>query len=224
MHESPKRGFLLKQNQSKVLSLLPVCLARMCGCDLAEYENLWSELVSSGVPRQGEDGIWYCKRMVDEERLRKVRATAGKAGGIASVNARFCLSKIEANCDNDNDNGTSKSLGEGVEGGRLYGIPSTADDVIEYGKTLAPPKSAEICRSFFGYYEGQRKTNHNGEIFWATKSGAVISNWKAKLPPFEGTSVNFKNGHVAKKPLPPGMTREQAMVAFARGELQDDPT
>lgn len=75
---------------------------------------------------------------------------------------------------------------------RLHGIPSSLKEVIDFGKTLLPPVSEEICRIFWGYYEGQAKTNPSGDIFWITSSGTIVTNWKAKLPSFRGNEPKSK--------------------------------
>lgn len=104
MQESPKRGYLIQFCLSKTLSKNPVLvgttfevLAKRCGCDLAEFNLLFDELVAAGVPSKGEDGIWFSRRMVKDEALRKVRSKAGKAGGKASVESRFAQPNRQPN-------------------------------------------------------------------------------------------------------------------------------
>lgn len=64
-------------------------------------------------------------------------------------------------------------------------IPASVDEVIEFGKTCMPePVPESVCRSFWSYYEGQAEVGPNGETFWVTAGGSVISNWKVKLPEF----------------------------------------
>lgn len=72
---------------------------------------------------------------------------------------------------------------------RLHGIPSSPEEVIAFGSTLNPPIAAETCRDFWAHYEGQARTNANGEVFWITSGEAVVTNWKAKLPSFHGNGA-----------------------------------
>lgn len=68
--------------------------------------------------------------------------------------------------------------------GRLYGIPSTVEDVIAYGSVLVPPIPEEQCRSFWAHYEGQARKDPDGNVFWITSGEAVVTNWRVKLSAF----------------------------------------
>src|SRR6185503_4263767 len=63
---------------------------------------------------------------------------------------------------------------------RLHGIPSTVDEVIAWGKACSPPKTEATCRDLWSSYEGRRKTNENGEIFWISggENPSTITNWR----------------------------------------------
>lgn len=83
----------------------------------------------------------------------------------------------------------AKERGKGsARGIRLHGIPASVDDVIEFGKTCMPkPVSEDRCRAFWAHYEGQARTNQNGDTFWITSNPSgeiVVTNWKVKLPQF----------------------------------------
>lgn len=117
MQESPERGRLLKQNAkqngSKFPSLLEpideVCLSRRCGCSVDEFQLLMAELWDAGVPSI-ENGVIFSRRMVKDERLRKIRSDAGSRGGkktMASVCSSKSSSKTQANADDGIDNGTA---------------------------------------------------------------------------------------------------------------------
>jgi len=71
---------------------------------------------------------------------------------------------------------------------RLHGIPASVEEVIEFGKTCQPkPVSEARCSAFWAHYEGQAKTNPNGDMFWVTSGQGgeiVVTNWKVKLPQF----------------------------------------
>lgn len=68
---------------------------------------------------------------------------------------------------------------------RLHGIPWSVEEVIAYGRTCLPrPVPEEVCREFWSYFEGQARTNENGELFWVTRGEAVVTNWQVKLTAF----------------------------------------
>jgi hypothetical protein len=91
---------------------------------------------------------------------------------------------------------TGCTEGKGREGKnikRLHGIPHSVEDVIAYGRQCNPIVPEQTCRKFWSHYEGQARTNPNGDVFWITSSDAVVTNWKAKLPSFsEPRSVSAK--------------------------------
>jgi hypothetical protein len=78
MHESERRGVL-------VLNGRPIpdeALARLLGLDIQTLTTTITTLLTSGVAsREDETGAIYCRRMVRDERLRKIRAEAGRKGG-----------------------------------------------------------------------------------------------------------------------------------------------
>src|SRR4051794_32554080 len=73
-HDSTRYGFL----ESNGSPMQPETIARRCGCDLAQYETLLSELVAADVPSKTDDGIIFSRRMARDANLRLVRAKAGR--------------------------------------------------------------------------------------------------------------------------------------------------
>lgn len=55
-------------------------IAGQVGLTAQQCKRLMDELVANGVVRVTDDGVFYSKRMVDDERLRNLRAEGGKAG------------------------------------------------------------------------------------------------------------------------------------------------
>lgn len=55
--------------------------ARLCGVDVPEYRRLFSEIDRAGVPSRTRECVIFSRRMVKDERIRTVRAEAGKQGG-----------------------------------------------------------------------------------------------------------------------------------------------
>jgi hypothetical protein len=119
---------------------------------------------------------------------------------------------------------------------RLHGIPFSVAQVIAAGSIMNPRKSEAACRAFWDYYEGQRKTNESGEIFWVTagENPSVITQWTRKLSSWKeedvktGTkqpwqkafnirqSIESCNKQLAKLPVPAGplyVKEREAMLA-----------
>ena len=76
MHQGEPYGYL-KVNQAPIL---PASLARMVGASPKEVEGWLNELESSGVLDR-DNGVIFSRRMVKDEKTRKVRAEGGKLGG-----------------------------------------------------------------------------------------------------------------------------------------------
>lgn len=67
-----------------------VGIARRCGCSVEEFDALFTELLQAGVPRV-VNGMIVSKRMLDDAKLRGIRAKAGRKGGKQNA------SKTQAN-------------------------------------------------------------------------------------------------------------------------------
>lgn len=106
---------------------------------------------------------------------------------------------------------------------RRNGIPSSEAEVIEFGATLNPPVSKENCQRFWSHYEGQARTNANGEVFWVTSGNAVVTNWKAKLPSFgepkhAGNSSSKPNPFSKHLSASAGTANEGRAAAYANAK------
>lgn len=78
MHDSDERGVLLVNG-----SPMPdAVIARRLGLDNQSANQILTTLLEYGVAsRRESDGALYCRRMVKDENLRRVRTAAGKKGG-----------------------------------------------------------------------------------------------------------------------------------------------
>jgi hypothetical protein len=57
-------------------------IARSCGLPIPEIEAARSVLLADGIPSiEPETGIWFCRRMVDDDHRRAALSEAGKRGG-----------------------------------------------------------------------------------------------------------------------------------------------
>jgi hypothetical protein len=78
MHESEKRGVLILNGKA----MEPASLARLLGLDNQILTTTITSLLTSGVASRDEDtGAIYSRRMVRDEKLRKIRSEAGSKGG-----------------------------------------------------------------------------------------------------------------------------------------------
>lgn len=78
MHDSDERGVLLVNG----VPMPEAVLARRLGLDNQKLNQILTTLLTFGVTsRRESDGAYFCRRMVKDEHIRKVRAAAGKKGG-----------------------------------------------------------------------------------------------------------------------------------------------
>ena len=78
MWESEQRGKLVlngkKMDENDI--------SRLIGLDVSQTSKILATLLAKGVAKiEQNTGIIYCKRIIDEEHIRKVRAEAGYLGG-----------------------------------------------------------------------------------------------------------------------------------------------
>lgn len=78
MHESERRGVLVLNGEP----IEEERLGRLLGLDKQILTNTITNLLTSGVAsREPETGAIYCRRMVRDEYIRKLRSEAGSKGG-----------------------------------------------------------------------------------------------------------------------------------------------
>ncbi|WP_156374697.1 hypothetical protein [Pseudorhodoferax sp. Leaf274] len=75
-HECEPYGHLVLNNKPMTMQQM----AGQIGVPGVQVKKLLEELLESGVARQTPEGVIYSKRMVEDERVRNVRAEGGKAG------------------------------------------------------------------------------------------------------------------------------------------------
>lgn len=76
-HECDPYGYLSVNGKP----MQPAQLARLVGLSAKECLALLEELGGAGVYSKSEDGAFFSRRMVKDERLRSIRAEAGRLGG-----------------------------------------------------------------------------------------------------------------------------------------------
>ena len=94
MHESEQRGVLLLNG----LPMPEEALANALGLDNQNLTITLTKLLTYGVARRrGEDGAIFNKRMVDDEKLCKIRREAGKKGGNPALLNQNPTTKVNQN-------------------------------------------------------------------------------------------------------------------------------
>jgi len=77
MHEAQPYGFMVRDGRA----IPDQAAANLVRCPLKVYRDAVRELEENGVCSRTAEGLIYSRRMVKDERLRNVRAEAGKRGG-----------------------------------------------------------------------------------------------------------------------------------------------
>ena len=80
MHESEDRGKLLLNGKA----MPDEALARNLGLPEADTKQIVSKIEAYGVASRDDDGMLYCRRMVRDENLRRMKVKAGRLGGQKS--------------------------------------------------------------------------------------------------------------------------------------------
>lgn len=77
MFLSNEPGYLIVNGQP----LNANSVKQFTNCDPKTFEKIWSELTGFGIIRMDERGVFYSKRMVEDERIRQIRRECGTLGG-----------------------------------------------------------------------------------------------------------------------------------------------
>lgn len=77
MHMSDKYGFLLING----VQIDDKSLAKVLRMNTKPLTKALQQLVKNGVLKKDDSGVLYCKRMVEDDRLREIRKASGKLGG-----------------------------------------------------------------------------------------------------------------------------------------------
>jgi len=82
MHQSDRYGYLI------INGSIPLSkdIAPHVKLHSKTYDKMLMELILKGVLSQDENGLIFCRRMVKDEELRKLRQQVGKLGGNPLLN------------------------------------------------------------------------------------------------------------------------------------------
>lgn len=81
MHKSEKYGYLVQKVDRKWINLSSKMVQKLTGMSQKKVEKYIEELTKNNVLKYDEEGLMYCKRLVKDHALRKIRSEAGKLGG-----------------------------------------------------------------------------------------------------------------------------------------------
>lgn len=124
MHESDRYGVL--QVNGRPMDNKQI--ARMVGESPSVVTRLLAELEAAGVPSRTEDGAIYSRRMVKDERIREVRAEAGRLGGNPDLLKQKVKQKPKQNPTPSSSSSASSSSSDESEGSTLYPPPADVDE------------------------------------------------------------------------------------------------
>lgn len=102
MWESKERGVLIKANGAPYTIAEVSRLLRLPEVLLKQKLKQLLEFAIYSI--RESDGAIYSRRMVKDQRIRKIRKKAGSKGGKNSFASRFAQAKTQANTENDIDN------------------------------------------------------------------------------------------------------------------------
>lgn len=93
-----ERGFLIVNGQI----LDENGIRKLSGMSPKKFKKVLNELTLFGILKKDENGRYFSKRMVGDERLRQVRREVGKKGG--NPNLKNLVNQTVNQTDNQNDN------------------------------------------------------------------------------------------------------------------------
>ncbi len=211
MHKSEEYGTILlkqndKQNDKQILNF--ACkLARHMPYQIDVIERSLSDLLENGVIQLNGDKLMQ-KRMIKDNYVSSVRASAGKKGGD---NTRFAkarvIAKHIANTENENENKPviipKKKEVTGEKETKKF-IPPTVEEISAYCKFR---KNSVDPQKFFDYFDTSG---------WIDSEGKPVRSWKQKVITWEGGRASKPGSFTSSKNENPFF----AEAARLRGESQ----
>lgn len=206
MHESEERGKLLLRGQP----MPEDALSRLLGLDKQSLTKTLTTLVEYGVAScDPATGVLFNRRMVRDEKLRKIRQEAGKLGGNPRLlnqtanqnqttgdNQKPTPSSSPSFSSSDNNTQTGKTPDggfvlsaeeQGTKRARAF-VPPTPDEVTVYAQEIGYPMDGQAwCDSYAakGWMIGKAKMKD-----WR----AAVRNWKASGWKPDGSKQSTRGG------------------------------
>lgn len=160
LHDGDRRGYLTRNGSA----LTPAQVARFCGCPEVVAAAAIDEIVRAGVASVDEKGVLFCRRMLREEQLSKVRSANGMRGGrprSEKLNESKTKAKVKQNTGDGDGYGSSletlkgeETTPEELDSSGVGGVGGGGPEVIPIRSAEAslalpparPSPSAEACR------------------------------------------------------------------------------
>ena len=175
-------------------------IAAAIGGDTAENLSAIAELLAKGVCSRNDVGAIFCRRVVRDEHLRRVRASSGSLGGRPKTKTkakRKQTTKQNITPSSSSSSSTSSSpSGEHLKTGG-FAPPSVAEVEAycrERGNSINPEK-------FVAYYAKQG---------WKLSNGLKMTDWKQAVITWEGKERDRKPSGVSGVDLFGGLQESRA--------------
>ena len=85
MHQSEKYGYFLIRDKKPTPKQSQLCLK----CDTKSFSRCIKELLETKCIRIDDNGVYYCRRMIEDEKLREIRRVAGGKGGNPKLGINY---------------------------------------------------------------------------------------------------------------------------------------
>lgn len=192
MHEAQPYGFFVRNG-----SPIPdEAAANLLRCPVAVYRKAVAELELNGVLSRDADGLIFSRRMVRDERLRNVRADAGRLGGNPNLvnqnaskpkppdNHRVKQSPTPSSSSSSSSSTSDKAYGEGsADPPRAQARDLPTDEHRQIAAVQGVDCQAEWSR-YTDWLAAKGKTHRNRE--------AGFRNWLRKAGEFKARDAPRK--------------------------------
>ena len=187
MFESPERGKLVFRTGTPIPE---DAIARALGLDKQKVNQILSKLLDYGVASKEEDtGVIYCRRMVRDAKLSKMRAECGKLGGNPNL-LNQNSSKTEAKRKQNTTKPESK-----IQPLHLHLLSSdkkkeidkeksgfSLDDFLNAAKDPSVALPEQDAKECFDFYAAQDFLRSNGQRI--TSLVPLLRQWKRRRGEF----------------------------------------
>ncbi|WP_019946917.1 hypothetical protein [Hymenobacter aerophilus] len=221
MHDSDERGVLLVNGQP----MPDAVIARRLGLDNQTANQILTTLLDYGVAsRRESDGALFCRRMVKDERLRRIRTEAGKKGGNPHLLNQGPRQKTTTRVKQIPTPSFSSSLtssikeGEAADAALLAPRAEKKDEkpASKRPKGGAPPTPAEVQDYAAGQFPGSADAQTEAAAFhdhyasngWRVSGKTLMVDWRASFRNWMRRRPEFQAAAAARTGTgPPAPTR-----------------
>ena len=223
MHDSDERGVLLVNGAP----MPDAVIARRLGLDNQSANQILTTLLTFGVAsRRESDGALFCRRMVKDEKLRRVRTEAGKKGGNPHLLNQKPKQKATTRVKQISTPSFSSSITSSIEEREVADATAPAP-LIEKKvkekaakkpadarkKSVAPPALAEVQEYAAAQHPNSADTQTEAAAFcdhyesngWRVSGKTPMANWRAAFRNWMRRRTQFQaaGSHGSGPPAPP---------------------